>query len=441
MAGRLRFADFELDLAAYALRGPAGPIKLERMPMEILILLAQRPGELVTRREIRSLLWSDGVNVEYDSAINTVMRKIRRVLGDHPERPRFIETVVGKGYRFVAPVEGLVSAATNERHATTRPVLPAAYEAYVRGRHAWNKRTEPDLRAAIRLFQESIDADPAYAPAFAGLADAYAQLGYGSYVAPEESFLRARAAAMRAVELDPTLPEAHAALAFALMYYDWDFAAAELEFKQALTLHPGSALAHQWFAYLLTAMERPVVEAEREIESAKRLDPLSVAILIDHAYILHYYRRNSEALRSVRLALDMNPAFPLGYFWLARICTAEARYEEAEAALQNIGPLRTWTPAMAVRGYLYGKTGRIDEALGVLAAFDTLAAGGGYASGYAVAVVHAGIGDRAAALSALERAVRERSHWLVWLKRDPRWDDIRSDPRFRALVTQVGLPS
>jgi DNA-binding winged helix-turn-helix (wHTH) protein/Flp pilus assembly protein TadD len=439
MADRVRFADFELDLGAYALRRPDGPIKLERMPMDVLILLLQRPGELVTRSEIQSALWGNGVNVKYDAAVNTVMRKIRRALGDDAESPSFVETVVGKGYRFIAPVERAVPDVANERPAGTKPVLPAAYEAYVRGRHAWTKRTEADLRQAIHLFQQSLDADPTYAPAYAGMADAYAQLGYGSYVTPEESFARARAAAVRALELDSTLPEAHAALAFALMYYDWDFARAEEEYKQAIALGPGAALAHQWFAYLLTAMERPAVEAEREIASAKRLDPLSVAIRIDYAYILHYYGRNAEALRSVQLALEMNAEFPLAYFWLARIYTAEKRYDDAEAALQHIGPLRTWTPAMAVCGFLYGRTGRIDEARAVLAEFETQAAGGQYVSGYPVAVVQAGIGDRAAALSALERAYQERSHWLVWLKRDPRWNDIRSDGRFHALVKKVGL--
>lgn len=253
--------------------------------------------------------------------------------------------------------------------------------------------------------------------------------------------LRARAAAMRALELDSTLPEAHAALGFALMYYDWDFAGAEAEYKQAFTLNPNSALAHQWYAYLVTAMERPAAEAEREIATAKRLDPLSVPIHVDYAYILHYYRRNDEALRSVQLALEMNSTFPLAYFWLGRIYTDERRYEEAEMALQKIGPLRTWTPAMAVYGYLYGKIGRVDEARAVLAEFDALAATGRYASGYAVAVVHAGIGDREAALSALEAAYRERSHWLVWLKRDPRWDDIRCDRRFQDLVKKAGLPA
>jgi tetratricopeptide (TPR) repeat protein len=307
----------------------------------------------------------------------------------------------------------------------------------VRGRHAWNRRSEADLRDAIRWFQRSIDADPTYAPAYAGMADAYAQVGYGSYVAPEESFARARAAAVRALELDATLPEAHAALGFTLMYYDWDFADAEVEYRQALALNPNAALAHQWYAYLLTAMERPAEEAEREIAAAKRLDPLSPAILIDYAYILHYYRRNNEALRAVQLALEMNPALPLAYFWLARIYTDDARYADAEVALRSIGPLGTWTPAMAVRGYLYGRTGRIEEARAVLAEFEVLIASGRYASGYAVAVVHAALGDRAAAHSALERAYAERSHWLVWLKRDPRWNEIRSDPRFCRLVDRV----
>jgi tetratricopeptide (TPR) repeat protein len=335
----------------------------------------------------------------------------------------------------------LTPETTRRLAAATRPVLPAAYEAYVRGRHAWDKRGEADVREAIALFQESIDADPTYAPAYAGLADAYGQLGYGSYVSPEDSFPRARAAALRALELDPTLSEAHAALGYTSMYYEWDFTKAEAEYKRAIELNPNNAVAHQWYAYLLTALERPANEPEREIAIARKLDPLSVPINIDYAYILHYYQRNDEALHAVRLALEMNPRYPPGYFWLGRIYTAERRYSEAESALQNIGPLRTWTPAMAVRGYLYGTTGRPNDAKAVLAEFDALGRAGRYASGYAIAVVHAGLGDREGTLSALDAAFRERSHWLVWLKRDPRWDEIREQPPFRELVRRVGLPS
>lgn len=335
----------------------------------------------------------------------------------------------------------LTPEASEKLTAASRPVLPAAFEAYVRGRHAWDKRSEPDLREAIRQFQASIDADPTYAPAYAGLADSYGQLGYGSYVRPEESFPLARAAATRALELDSTLAEAHASLGYASMYYDWNFEKAEAEYRRAIGLNPNFAIAHQWYAYLLTARERPASEAEGEIAKAKELDPLSVPINIDQAYILHYYNRNEEALRSVRLALEMNPKYPAGWFWLGRIYTSQGRYAEAESALQNIGPLRTWTPAMAVLGYLYGKSGRTKEARDILAEFDALARSGRYASSYAIAIVNAGIGDRERALSSLEAACRERSHWLVWLKRDPRWDEIRHDPRFQALVRRVGLPS
>ena len=326
-------------------------------------------------------------------------------------------------------------------NAATRPVLPAAYDAYVRGRYAWDKRSEADLREAVRLFQQSIDADPTYAPAYAGLADCYGQLGYGSYVSPEDSFPLARAAARKALELDPMLAEAHASLGYVLMYYEWNFSDAEREFKRAIELNPNYAIAHQWYAYLLTALERPAQFAEGEIAAARRLDPLSAPINIDQAYILHYYDRNEEALRSARRALEMNPKYPPAFFWLGRIYTSMRRYPEAEEALRNIGPLRTWTPAMAVLGYLYGRSGRTSEAMELLREFDDLPRRGRYASSYAIAVVHAGMGDHERALSALGAAYRERSHWLVWLKRDPRWNEIRGDARFQELVRKVGLPS
>ena len=373
-------------------------------------------AQLIDGRTDRHM-WADTFERELDSVLaiqNDVARAIARAVDVTP---------TPEGDR------GLTSA--------TRPVLPAAYDAYIRGRHAWGKRGEADLRKGIGLFQQSIDADPTYAPAYAGLADCYAQLGYGSYIAPEDSFPRARAAAMRALELDPTLAEAHASLGFVRMYYDWDFTKAETEYKHAFELNPNYAIAHQWYAYLLTAMARPASEAEREISIAKKLDPLSVPINIDQAYILHYYDRNEEALRSVTLALEMNPKFPPGYFRLGRIYT----YKEAETALQNIGPLRTWTPAMAVLGYLYAKTGRTNEARDILKEFEDLAQNDRYASGYAVAVVYAGLGDTERAFASLDAAYRERSHWLVWLKRDPRWNNMRSDGRFQSLVKKVGLPS
>jgi TolB-like protein/Flp pilus assembly protein TadD len=324
---------------------------------------------------------------------------------------------------------------------TPRTVAPAAYDAYVRGRHAWDKRSEPALHDAIRFFQDSIDADPTYAPAYAGLADAYAQLGYGSYAAPEDTFPRARAAADKALALDSSLAEAHASRGYALMYYDWDFAGAEAEYRRAIQLNPSYAVAHQWYAYLLTAMERPFAAADAEISIAKGLDPLSPAIHTDRAYISYYYGRNEDALHSVGLALEIDPKFPLGYFWLGRIYTSQGRYADADQAFHNLGPLRTWTPSMAALGYMYGKAGRAQDAKAVLAEFDTLMRHGRYASAYAIAAIYAGLGDRERVFRYLDAAHREHAHWLLWLKRDPRWDAFRADPRFESLVRKIGLPS
>jgi tetratricopeptide (TPR) repeat protein len=225
------------------------------------------------------------------------------------------------------------------------------------------------------------------------------------------------------------------------MYYDWNFTEAESELRRAIDLNPNSEYAHQWLAYLLTALERPAADAEREIAKAKELDPLSVAIRTDQAFMFHYYGWNAEALRAVEQALEMNSRYPFAWFWRGRIFTALGQYEDADGALQQIGRLRTWTPAMAALGFLYGKMGRSKDASQVLAEFETLTRSGRYASSYAIAVIHAGLGDRERALSALEGAYEERSHWLVWLKRDPRWDGIRDDARFRALVRRVGLPT
>jgi len=377
-------------------------------------------AQLVDARTGRRI-WSDA----YEQGIDNVL-----VLQNHLVRAIARETDL----RLAPDVSTRLSS-------TPRKVAPAAYDAYVRGRHAWDKRSESALHDAIGFFQDSIDADPTYAPAYAGLADAYAQLGYGSYVSPEDTFPRARAAAEKALALDSSLAEAHASRGYALMYYDWDFAAAESEYQRAIQLNPSYAVAHQWYAYLLTAMERPFAAADAEISIARGLDPLSPAINTDRAYISYYYGRNEDALHFVGLALEMNPKFPLGYFWLGRIYTSQGRYADADQAFHNLGPLRTWTPGMAALGYMYGKAGREQDAKTILAEFGTLTRHGQYASSYAIAAIYAGLGDRERVFQYLDAAHREHSHWLLWLKRDPRWDPFRADPRFESLVRKVGLPS
>lgn len=172
----------------------------------------------------------------------------------------------------------------------------------------------------------------------------------------------------------------------------------------------------------------------------KRLDPLWVPINIDQAYILHYYDRTTRRCARSAVLWKMNRTFAPAYVWLGRIYTSEGRYQEAETALQHIGPLRSWTPAKVVLGYLYGKSGRMAESRAMLKEFEDLSRSDRYASGYAVAVVYAGLGDVERTFAFLDAAYRERSHWLVWLRRDPRWNDMRADVRFERLVKKDRIP-
>ena len=318
------------------------------------------------------------------------------------------------------------------------PVKPAAYEAYLKGRYSWNKRSEAGLQEGIEHFQKAIEIDPSYAAAYSGIADAYTTLGYLGYLSPNESFPRARAAAARALELDPTLAEPHASLAYVELYYDWDWEAAEKEFKQAISLNPNYATAHHWYSIYLTAMGRQH-EAIREIQRARELDPLSLAIRTDIGFEMYYDRQYDRAIQQLKTTLEMNPNFPLARLWLGRAYQQKGLYEEAIAEFsQTASVLREWVPTIAAIGYVQGKEGRRAEALRTLEQLKELMRKR-YVTAYGVALVYAGLGDSNEAFAWLHQGIEERTHWLVWLKLDPRWDDLRSDPRFGQLIARVGL--
>jgi tetratricopeptide (TPR) repeat protein len=169
------------------------------------------------------------------------------------------------------------------RSGGSRLIKPAAYEAYLKGRYSWNRRNEAGLQEGIQYFQQAIALDPAYAEAYSGLADSYTTLGYFSYLAPKEAFPQARAAALKALELDTALAEAHASLGYVKLYFEWDWPGAEAEFKQAIALNPNYATAHEWYSIYLTAMDRPQ-EAAVEIGRAHDLDPLSLTISTDMGF-------------------------------------------------------------------------------------------------------------------------------------------------------------
>lgn len=616
-----KFGQFELDLRSYELKRDGEPLRLEKIPMELLIFLVEHHGELVTREQIIERLWGKEVFLDTEQGINTAIRKIRHVLQDEPEKPQFLETVVGKGYRFAsnvtakgdesppsrealppgsqttgnrtkslwlfgtvsvlmllgvvlwavryrtgwaakprittsfhsiavlplenlsgdpsqeyfadgitdalitqlaklhglrvisrtsimqyktlrkplsdiardlsvdAVVEGSVSRSGNrvrvtaqlidahaDRHlwaeeydrdlrevlslqselardiaekvrtnisseeqllmARTGTVEPAAYESYLRGRSFWNQRTPAGLKQSIIHFQHAIELDPRYAEAYSGLADAYTALGYTSYWAPKDSFPKAREFANKALQIDSSLAEARASLAYVKLYYDWDWKGAEEELQRAITVNPNYATAHHWYSVLLTARGRHE-EASSEIGRAQELDPLSVPINTDIGFELYYARRYEEAISHLRSVLQTSPKFPLAHLWLGRAYEQKGMYPEAIAEFEQAGTaLKDWPVIIAAAGHTYGRWGHKSDATAALRRMNELMKEE-YVTPYGTALIFAGLDDKEQAIQWLQKAYEDRSHWLVWLNLDPRFDNVRSDPRFQELLQSM----
>jgi TolB-like protein/Tfp pilus assembly protein PilF len=322
--------------------------------------------------------------------------------------------------------------------AEARAADPDATDAYIRGRYWLNKRGQAVLLRAIQFFGQALDADPSFAPAYAGMADAYVQLGYGSYLAPNDAFPKAEAAARKALQLDSTLAEPHAALGFVKMYYAWDWSAADREFRLAIARNPSYATAHEWYGLFLTAMGR-YDEALVQERSAQTLDPLSVGVTTTSGWVLHYSGRQDDAEQTLRTALRMDSTFPLARLYLGRVLQAKGQLDSAVARFQTAGPLQFWVPTIAGLGNIYGLEGRRALAINELRQLDSLSKTQ-YVTSYAIALIHTALGQPDSAFAWLDRAVQERTHWLVWLNRDLRWKPLRGDRRFAALVRRVGLP-
>jgi serine/threonine-protein kinase len=344
---------------------------------------------------------------------------------------------------FERDIAGQVSGRLLEAPPAPVPVEPrtrdaGAIDSYIRGRYWWNKRGQANLLRAIQFFGQALDADPTFAPAYSATADAYVQLGYGSYLAPGDAFPKAEAAARKALELDSTLAEPHATLGFVKMYYAWDWPAADREFRLAIARNPSYATAHEWYGLYLAAMGR-YDEAVAQERTAQTLDPLSVGVASTTGWVMHYSGRQEDAERALRTALRMDSGFPLAHLYLGRVLQANGQLSGAVAQMQTEGPLRLWVPTIAGLGSIYALEGKRAQALGELRRLDSLSKTQ-YVTSYAVALIHTALGQRDSAFAWLDRAVQERTHWLVWLNRDLRWKPLRGDLRFASLVRRVGLP-
>jgi serine/threonine-protein kinase len=314
-----------------------------------------------------------------------------------------------------------------------------AYNLYLKGRFFWNQRTAPALKKGIDFFQQAVSLDSTFALAFSGIADCYSALGSLSFLSPDDAFLKAKAAASRALELDSTLAEPHASLAYSKFYYDWDWGAAEQQFKIALALNPTYVVAYDWYSVYLTAMDR-TEEARSIIKKAQDLDPLSLLINTDMGFTLYYHGHYDQAIKELLTTIELDPKYAPAHLWLGRTYQEKKMYAEAIQEYQKTtSAIVDWPVAIAAIGHVYGMAGKKAEAQKTLAYLNALSTKK-FVTAYGVALVYASLGEKEKAFLWLNKALEERSNWLVWLKLDPRWVSIRTDKRFADLVRKVGLP-
>ena len=632
-SGPLRFGAFEADRHTGELTKRGKHVRLQEQPFRLLAMLLEKPGELVTREELRDRLWPR-TTVDFDHGLNKAISKIRDALGDSAENPRFIETVAGRGYRFLAdvtevhdarpeiagtdlamhgdpeplrsnelgtlavrlprahtwsfygfglalflaltialswifgpwgrssptirslavlPLENISGDASQEFFAdgmtdelitdlgkittlrvisrtsamaykrTRKPlaeiarelnveavvegsvvrsgdyvritaqlieapadrqlwaesfegdlrdtlalqrsvartiagqirgtldgqeqaaldkskaVNPEAYEAYLKGRYFWSKRSGDGLRKAIAYFSHAIEADPNYAEAYSGLADAYALSGDWEYgvLSPQEAFGQARAAATKALTLDDSLGEAHTSLAFALDLYGWDWQAAEKEYEQAIKLSPGYSTLHLWYAWHLMVVGR-TSEGILELRKAESLDPLSLIVGADLADALCIARLYGESVEQSRKTLELDPNFAVGHYELGQALVQKQRVDEAIVEFQKAIALSGHSGAFDSNlAYAYAVSGQKDEATKILAEL-AATSDKNHSADANIALIYVGLGDNDQAMIWLEKAYETRFNPSILLR--PAWDPLRSDARFKDLRRRIGLP-
>ena len=316
-----------------------------------------------------------------------------------------------------------------------------AYQLYLKGRYYWNKRTEAGMSKGIEYFRQAIDLDPNYSLAYAGLADSYNFLGaFGIAVLPPgETMPKAKAAAMKALEMDDSLADAHASLAFVRLYHDWDWSGAEREFQRAIELNPNYAPAHQWYSHLLMARGR-TAESISEAKSAAEIDPLSLPANMNVGWQYHWARQPDSAVEHLRKLLEMDPNFEQGRWGLGLAYEQKGMFEEAAAEFRKAADLSGGSPVyLAALGHAYALGGKKAEAMKVRDDLEERSKLR-YVPPYWMATLYAGLGEREQAFRWLGKAYEERSGGLIWLGVDPRLDSLRTDPRFQGLVRRVGLP-
>jgi len=319
------------------------------------------------------------------------------------------------------------------------PTTVSSYDYYLKGRYHWHRRTPSDLARSIQYFQAAIEADPASALAHAGLADAYTLNVDHGQTHPAEGIPKAKAAAMRAIDLDPLLAEAYPSLAFIRSHYDREWAESEALYRKAIALNPGYATAHMWLAADCLAMLGRLDEALPEIETALELDPLSAITHELHGLIYVFKRDYQEAIRRYQEILEFDPSAYRAYAAMGRALSLQGQYAEALAMLEQARAIEEDVPnILAAMGQIFGLSGDCASARGVLARLEARARER-YISSTCFALVHLGLGEKERALDWLEHACDQHELSPASIGVHPVYDDLRGEPRFQALLKQLRL--
>jgi DNA-binding winged helix-turn-helix (wHTH) protein/Flp pilus assembly protein TadD len=432
-----RFGPFSFDGARRRLARDGQSVAVPAKALDVLEVLLEHRGRTVEKDDLMGRVWPDTAVEEANLTQSIFM--LRRALGDDPSNSRYISTVARRGYRFVGDATEVAAAGARDAQRPVRQTANlGAYHAYLRGRHYWSKREVDAMRAAISAFRQAIDLDPTYALAYIGLAECYLVMRVHCWPGGPDAFLMARAAAARALEIDATLAEAHAALGVIQMLSAWDWDAAGQAFRCAIELAPDYAPARNWYANWFAAQQRPD-EAIREAQEAANLDPLSSTwhMGVGHMYFLA--RRYEDCIQAERTVLEMDPQFWLAHWALGLAYEQIGDQARAIAALRHADELSAGNLMVrGVLGRLLARCSETDEARQILNDV-TGRRGSGAAPAEIAGLIHAGLEDLDAAFDCFERAAHDGSYLLSFLNVSPLFDSLRRHERFAALRRAVRL--
>jgi DNA-binding winged helix-turn-helix (wHTH) protein/tetratricopeptide (TPR) repeat protein len=475
------------------------PVTLSPRGFEALNILVLNAGRLVTKQELMEAIWGDAC-VEPGNLTVTIST-LRKALGEEHTERKYVQTVSKLGYRFVAQVREVqpetpsAAASPNRtvfgggsfRYATVMCLLVAggsllwmrsspvradssqdpaprgtallrdalfrsplwgpnpdnpaeknrrAQELYLYGRYCWNRRTDESLRRSVRYFEEALAADPNSARVHAGLADSYTTLS--SRDVERTTYLRARSSALRALELDPSLPDAHAAFGYVLLIQDRDWRGAEREFQKAIALDPNCAIAHQRYGLALAAAGR-FEESRDELRRAAQADPLSLIINTDVGWGLYLGRRYDEAISAYRKVLELDPNFGPAHTFLGLAYVHKGDFTEAVRELEESRRITRDTGyAPGFLGYAQARSGDTPSSRRTLNQLTGLMQTQ-HVSPFGLAVLYVGLGQNEQAMEWLEKSYQARNTIAVYAKTDPSLDPLRSDPRFSRFIQRMGF--